>query len=54
MSRRQKDHLTATRRDVLDLVHVANRTGLLISILPNGALFAMDHTRAAILPKSTV
>jgi cellobiose phosphorylase len=39
------DVLTTPRRDDLDLVSIANRTGLSISVLPNGALFAIEHTQ---------
>jgi cellobiose phosphorylase len=39
------DVLTTPRRDDLDLVSIANRTGLSISILPNGAVFAIEHTQ---------
>jgi 1,2-beta-oligoglucan phosphorylase len=43
MALRQKTVLTTPRRDDLDLVHIANRTGFSITVLPNGAVFAMEH-----------
>jgi 1,2-beta-oligoglucan phosphorylase len=38
--------LTTPRRDDLDLVRIANRSGLSVSILPTGAIFAIEHTQA--------
>ena len=38
---------TTPRDDDLGLTRIANRTGLSISLLPNGAIFAIEHARAS-------
>ncbi len=38
--------LTTPRRDELDLLRIANSAGLSISVLPSGAIFAIEHTQA--------
>ena len=38
--------LTTPRRDDLGLVRIANGAGLSISLLPSGAIFAIEHTEA--------
>ncbi len=38
--------LTTPRRDDLDLLRIANGSGLSVSILPTGAIFAIEHTEA--------
>jgi len=38
--------LTTPRRDDLGLLRIANDTGLSISVLPSGAIFAIEHTQA--------
>jgi cellobiose phosphorylase len=38
-----KDVVRTPRRDDLGLVHIANRTGLSVSVLPSGAVFALEH-----------
>lgn len=38
--------LTTPRRDELDLLRIANSAGLSISVLPSGAVFAIEHTQA--------
>jgi cellobiose phosphorylase len=38
--------LTTPRRDDLDLLRIANGAGLSISLLPSGAIFAIEHTQA--------
>ena len=38
--------LTTPRRDDLDLLRIANSAGLSISVLPTGAIFAIEHTQA--------
>ena len=38
--------LTTPRRDELDLTRIANDAGLSISVLPSGAIFAIEHTQA--------
>src|SRR5208337_3218610 len=37
--------LTTPREGDLGLARIANRTGLSISLLPNGAIFAIEHTQ---------
>jgi 1,2-beta-oligoglucan phosphorylase len=37
--------LTTPREDNLRLTRIANRTGLSISLLPSGAIFAIEHAR---------
>ncbi len=39
--------LTTPRRDDLDLLRIANGAGLSISLLPSGAIFAIEHTQPA-------
>ena len=46
MSRRGKTVLATPRQDELGLVRIANRTGLSVTLLPNGASFAVEHNRA--------
>ncbi len=36
---------TTPREEDLRLTRIANRTGLSISLLPNGAIFAIEHVR---------
>ena len=36
--------LTTPRRDELGLVRIANGSGLSVSVLPTGAIFAIEHT----------
>ena len=43
MSESPHDALTTPRADELGLLRIANRTGFSISLLPNGAIFAMEH-----------
>src|ERR1700733_5396199 len=43
MPRTSKQILTTPRRDDLGLTRIANGGGLLISLLPSGAIFAMEH-----------
>ena len=38
--------LTTPRRDELDLLRIANGSGLSVSVLPTGAIFAIEHTDA--------
>jgi cellobiose phosphorylase len=38
--------LTTPRRDDLNLVRIANGAGLSVSLLPSGAVFAIEHTEA--------
>ena len=38
--------LTTPRRDDLGLLRIANGSGLSISVLPTGAIFAIEHTQA--------
>ena len=38
--------LTTPRRDELDLLRIANSAGLSVSLLPSGAIFAIEHTQA--------
>jgi cellobiose phosphorylase len=38
--------LTTPRRDDLELLRIANGSGLSISVLPTGAIFAIEHTEA--------
>ncbi len=38
--------LTTPRRDDLDLLRIANGSGLSVSVLPTGAIFAIEHTQA--------
>ena len=43
--RSSRKTLTTPREDDLRLTRIANRTGLSISLLPNGAIFAIEHAR---------
>ena len=45
MLRSAMEHLVTPRRDDLGLKRIANNTGLSISVLPNGAIFAIEHAR---------
>ena len=38
-------HLRTPRQDDLGLERIGNNTGFLISLLPNGAIFALEHVR---------
>ena len=38
--------LTTPRRDELDLLRIANGSGLSVSVLPTGAIFAIEHNEA--------
>jgi cellobiose phosphorylase len=38
--------LTTPRRDELDLTRIANGSGLSVSALPSGAIFAIEHTQS--------
>ena len=38
--------LTTPHRDDLDLLRIANGSGLSVSVLPTGAIFAIEHTEA--------
>ena len=38
--------LTTPRQDDLDLLRIANGSGLSVSLLPSGAIFAIEHTQA--------
>ena len=38
--------LTTPRRDELDLLRIANGSGLSVSVLPTGAIFAIEHSEA--------
>jgi cellobiose phosphorylase len=38
--------LTTPRRDDLDLLRIANGSGLSVSVLPTGAIFAIEHLQA--------
>ena len=46
MSNSSTEILTTPRRDDLGLVQIANSAGLSISLLPSGAIFAIEHTRS--------
>ena len=39
--------LTTPRRDDLDLTRIANGSGLSVSVLPSGAIFAIEHTQSS-------
>jgi len=47
VSVRPSDILTTPRADDLGLVRIANASGLSVSILPNGCIFAFEHVRTA-------
>jgi len=38
------DNLTTPHRDDLELLRIANGSGLSVSVLPTGAIFAIEHT----------
>ncbi len=44
MSDAPTEILTTPRQDDLDLIRIVNRVGLSIRLLPNGAVFAIEHT----------
>ena len=44
MSHSPIDSLTTPRRDDLGLARIANGAGLSVSLLPSGAIFAIEHT----------
>ena len=46
MSHASVEILTTPRRDELGLLRIANGAGLSVSVLPSGAIFAIEHTRA--------
>jgi 1,2-beta-oligoglucan phosphorylase len=46
MSNAPIEILTTPRRDDLDLVRIANGAGLSVSLLPSGAIFAIEHSAA--------
>jgi 1,2-beta-oligoglucan phosphorylase len=46
MSHSPIEILTTPRREDLDLVRIANGSGLSVSVLPTGAIFAIEHTQA--------
>ena len=46
MSNSSMEILTTPRRDELDLVRIANGAGFSVSVLPSGAIFAIEHTEA--------
>jgi 1,2-beta-oligoglucan phosphorylase len=41
------EHLTTPRPDDLGLIRIANKTGLSVRLLPNGAIFALEHRQGA-------
>jgi len=47
MSHSSIEILTTPRRDDLGLTRIANGAGLSISLLPSGAIFAIEHSEAA-------
>src|SRR5262245_16410823 len=47
MSHSPTEILVLPRLDDLGLMHVANKAGLSISLLPNGAIFAIEHTQGS-------
>ena len=46
MSHASIEILTTPRRDELGLRRIANESGLSVSVLPTGAIFAIEHTQA--------
>src|ERR1700677_796706 len=40
------EFLSMPRRDDLDLLRIANGSGLSVSVLPTGAIFAIEHLQA--------
>ena len=46
MSHASIEFLTTPRRDELGLLRIANGSGLSVSLLPSGAIFAIEHTQA--------
>jgi 1,2-beta-oligoglucan phosphorylase len=47
MSDAPTEILTTPRQDDLGLIRIINRVGLSISLLPNGAVFTIEHTHAS-------
>jgi cellobiose phosphorylase len=45
MRRVSNESVTTPRQDELGLLRISNATGFSISFLPNGAIFAMEHTQ---------
>ena len=45
MSHASIEILTTPHRDELGLLRIANGAGLSVSLLPTGAIFAIEHTR---------
>jgi cellobiose phosphorylase len=45
MRRVSNESVTTPRQDELGLLRISNATGFSISVLPNGAIFAMEHTQ---------
>ena len=45
MRRVSNESMTTPRQDELGLLRISNATGFSISFLPNGAIFAMEHTQ---------
>jgi cellobiose phosphorylase len=45
MSRSPIDIFTTPRQDDLGLIRIVNRAGLSVSLLPNGAIFAIEHVQ---------
>ena len=46
MSHASIEILTTPRRDELGLLRIANGSGLSVSVLPSGAIFAIEHSAA--------
>ena len=46
MSNSATEILATPRRDDLGLLRIANGSGLSVSVLPTGAIFAIEHTEA--------
>ena len=46
MSRSSSSAFVTSRRDTLGLTRIVNRVGTSISMLPSGAIFAIEHERA--------
>ena len=47
MSDAPTESLTTPRQDDLGLIRIINRVGLSISLLPNGAVFTIEHTHGS-------
>ena len=47
MSKSPTDVMTTPRQNDLGLVRIANRSGITVSLLPNGAIFALEHTQGS-------